>query len=136
MGLVPMNVESVSPRVQQFLRRHIDSVAKLDCLLLLRRESSRNWTARDAASELRSAEGWLEDLLRSLAQQGLLEDLKTTPASYRFAPQNDAQAEDVRALAESYAMAPTAIIDLIYASRSSIQNFADAFRIRKDDSRD
>jgi hypothetical protein len=117
--------------VRQFVAEHIESVAQLEVLLLLRAASDKDWTAPEVARALvtqpeSAAAGWLDDL----AKRGLARE---AGGAYRFdaPPELEPMLDD---LAESYAKYRVTVVALIFAKPSDrITSFADAFRIRKED---
>jgi hypothetical protein len=114
--------------VRRFIAGHIESVAQLEVLLLLRAVTDRNWTADEVARALvippESATHWLNDLA---ARDLLLDD----GDRYRYHPSTD-ETETVDDLAESYAKYRVAVIGLIFSKPNErVTVFADAFRIRR-----
>lgn len=116
--------------VQELLDRSITSVEQLELLLLLHANPDRAWTADAAGHEVRtsthSAGGRLAELVaRRLARE--------TPEGYVFA--GDAAARSaVSELGRLYSTHRVRVISRIFAKPpESIRDFADAFRLRKDD---
>jgi len=123
---------ALTQRVQGFLMAHIDSIEKLEVLLLLRARTEREWTASEVALELRitelSATGRMEDLTAS----GLLISDGGRPERFRYSP---VSSEDVRSIAElaaAYAERRVSVITFIFTKpQSHVQGFADAFLLKK-----
>ncbi len=123
---------ALTERVQGFLMAHIDSIEKLEVLLLLRARTEREWTASEVALELRihqdSAAARLEDLTAS----GLLVGDGGTPEHYRYSP---IRSDDVRSIAELatvYAARRVSVITFIFTKpQNKVQGFADAFLLKK-----
>jgi hypothetical protein len=117
--------------VRQFVAEHIESVAQLEVLLLLRAASDKTWTAQEVARALvtqpeSAAASWLEDL----AKRGLARE---DAGGYRYDAPGDLEAT-IDGLAESYAKYRVTVVALIFAKPSDrITSFADAFRIRRED---
>ncbi|WP_224364399.1 hypothetical protein [Hyalangium versicolor] len=118
--------------VQRFLRVHIDSIEKLEVLLLLRNRAERPWTASEVALELRITEVSSTARLEDLASSELLVRNGETPVEYRFSP---ARSDDVRAISElalTYSERRVSIITFIFSKPTErVQGFADAFLLRK-----
>ena len=73
-----------------------------------------------------------QDILDELKQRGLL---KLTAKGYQFEP-DDALAEAVDLLAEMYNTKPVTLVRAIYDRPAHvIQQFADAFKLRRDEDR-
>ena len=116
--------------VREFVARHIESVAQLEVLLLLRAAPEKGWTAAEVASALviqpeSVAAGWLQDL----AARGLARE---QGHSYRYHPPEDLR-RTLDELAESYAKYRVTLVSLIFAKPSDrITTLSDAFRIRRE----
>jgi hypothetical protein len=116
--------------VQRFLLTHIDSIEKLEVLLLLRGHAGRSWTGAAVAQELRIAEESARGRLENLCSSGLL-SCEVSDA-FRYAPisGNDAQAVDE--LATTYTQRRVSVISFIFSQpMDRIRSFADAFRIKR-----
>lgn len=107
---------------------HIESVAQLEVLLLLRAAPDKHWTPAEVASALviepeLVAASWLEDLAgRGLASK---ED-----GRYGYGPPAGLRGT-LDQLAESYAKYRVAMVALIFAKPSDrITSLSDAFRFR------
>ena len=121
----------LSSEARTFLRSSIRSVWALEALKCLRNEPSRDWTPDALRVELRASELAIQQALAAFRSAGLLgeEDgrIRYRPAS----PETDALVGEI---AFEYERRPIALIKEIYISETQkIQDFADAFRIKKDD---
>lgn len=110
----------------QALTQRIDSVTQLDVLLLIH-ASRRDWSADTIALELRIGPDWARLHLEMLTHRGLL---MREHARYALTPHPDL-APAVDELATLYRTHPVAVITAIYKSEKRLENFADAFRLRK-----
>jgi DNA-binding transcriptional MocR family regulator len=118
--------------VAELIESHIDSVEKLEILLLLRGERDREWTSDQVSRELRRNPSTVSRALGQLAERGLLGG--STAAGFRFAPTDGPMEQQVTRLAETYATRRVSVIQLIVANpMDSVTTFADAFRFRKKD---
>jgi hypothetical protein len=115
--------------LRDFILRHIDSIAQLEALLLLRRNPSETWTARTAATRLYIDESEAENVLEHLCSNGLL---SVSGDSFRFDCQNDDERQMVERLAESYTRHLIPVTNLIHAKPRRLREFSDAFKIRKE----
>jgi hypothetical protein len=123
----------VPEEVAQLIASHIDSVEKLEILLLLRGERDRTWTSDDVSRELRRNPSTVSRALGQLAGRDLLAG--STGDGYRFAPTDPKLEQQITRLAETYATRRVSVIQLIVANpMDSVTTFADAFRFRKKDS--
>jgi hypothetical protein len=119
--------------VRRFVRTYIRSMLQLETLLLLARDGGRWWSAHEVNLEVRSSEDASLAELERLAELALLEtDDAERGRRFRFAPRDPSHRVRVDALHELRAQRYHGLIDLIYSS-SRAQDFADAFKIKKDD---
>ncbi len=128
-----MSDAGLSPRVQRFITTHIDSLEKLEVLLLLRARAEREWTAPEVSLELRITERSAATRLTDLAARGLLVGNGATPPAYRFSPSDS---EDVQAVAEmalAYGAKRVSVISFIFSRPlDRVRGFAEAFVLKKD----
>lgn len=122
--------------VRQLIAEHIESVAQLEVLLLLREHPERVWSSQDVAAELRTAPELAEASLGRLSRAGLVAveiEAEGRPC-FRYLPSTPAAAQAVDQLAAAYATHKTSVIAFIFsAPTDSVQGFADAFRLRGDE---
>jgi hypothetical protein len=122
-------VDDVIPGdVRDFILRHIDSVAQLEALLLLRVNSSETWDAARAASRLYTSEPGIRDILMQLCADGLL-TCKDDVFRYECSPDLEAA---VDRLANVYRLHLIPVTNLIHTKPRRIREFANAFKFRKD----
>ncbi len=123
----------IPPRVQRFISTHIDSIEKLEVLLLLRARAEREWTARDVSQELRITEASAVARLEDLAARRLLAVKASSPPSYKFSPASPEDEQDVSALQETYSTRRVSVISFIFSKPlDKVRGFADAFRLKRD----
>jgi precorrin isomerase len=114
--------------VRDFIQRHIDSVAQLEALLLLRANPDTQWSVAAAAKRLYAAETQIADVLARLCADGFLSYKDDT---YRYNC-GLAERERVDRLAAVYARHLIPITNMIHAKPRRIREFADAFKFRKE----
>jgi len=119
----------ISEDLRDFILRHIDSIAQLEALLLLRRNPNETWTAGAAAKRLYLSESEAANVLEHLCSNGLL---SVSDDRFRFDCQNDDERQMVERLAESYARHLIPVTNLIHAKPRRLREFSDAFKIRKE----
>lgn len=119
-------------RVQRFLMTYIDSVEKLEVLLLLRNRAERPWTASAVALELRIAEASSTARLEDLAASALLVSNGEVPAAYRFSPTHSDDVRAISELATTYAERRVSVITFIFSKpQERVRGFANAFLLRQ-----
>jgi hypothetical protein len=118
----------ISPRVKRLVRA-LGSARAIEILLFLVRISSRSLSASELARELRVGAD-LEPTLEHLATLNLLDVHLGATLRYRLAPATPELTDTVRELASEYDTRRLAILEIL-EPRSSIDEFADAFRLRR-----
>jgi hypothetical protein len=121
---------AIPPEVRRLILEAIDSVPELEALLLLRETPTQHWTPDSASSRLYVSRTVAAYTLEVLTARGFLEE---TPEGFRYRPASAELAEVVGVLARTYATNLVAVTKLIHAKPgASVQDFARAFRLRKD----
>ncbi|MCP3136133.1 hypothetical protein [Pyxidicoccus xibeiensis] len=128
-----MSDAGLSPRVQRFITTHIDSLEKLEVLLLLRSRAEREWTAPAVSLELRITETSAALRLADLASHGLLSSDGATAPAYRFNPSDSDDVQAVAELAVAYGAKRVSVITFIFSRPlDKVRGFAEAFVFKKD----
>ena len=121
-------VDDVIPDdVRDFILRHIDSVAELEALLLLR-ANREPWDVPRTAARLYASQDQIKDVLTHLSADGLL--VKENER-FRYETSGE-QADIINRLAEVYRRNLIPVTNVIHGKPSRIREFADAFKFRKD----
>jgi hypothetical protein len=131
--------EGLSDEVRALLLETIDSIAELETLLLLHRDQAGAWNAAGVAAELRMEPRSAEAQLAALAERGLLRPEGEPPARrWRYGPATPELARAVAALAAAYGERRVSVVEFLYSKPArpvdKLRVFADAFRLREDDS--
>ena len=117
--------------LQQFILKHIDSVDHLRALLLLRSEPSRAWSVMEVGARLYLQPKRADGVMESLRGAGLLH--KDKEGGFHFKPSRPELTRVVEELAALDAERPVTLIKLIYSRPDTLEAFADAFKLRRDD---
>lgn len=121
--------------VEEFIRKRIDSVAQLEALLLIRSDPEAEWSVEVLARRLYTSEKQTLESVERLHSDGLLICKSEHPPSYQYQPSSSELRELVDRVAEAYAKHLVPITNLIHSKpKTRVQEFADAFRWRKDES--
>jgi hypothetical protein len=123
----------IPEEVKRFILVNVPSVPYLEALLLLRKEAGRQWDGKLLAQRVYISEALAKELLQSLhaADIAKLEDEQN--GLYRYAPATDHLVQTVDLLADSYTKNLVEISMLIHSKAGKkAQQFADAFKLRKD----
>ena len=124
-----MAEELIEADLREFIVRHIDSVAQLEALLLLRNEQGAEWNATAIARRLYITEQHAIEVLRPLCETGLL---RLDAGTYRYDGSDDQARNMVDHVANTYAKHLIPITQIIHGKPSRIREFANAFKFRKD----
>lgn len=121
----------LSADARTFLQSAIRSVWALEALKLLRSDPARGWTADALRVELRASELAIQHTLTALRSAGVVVD---DGDRVRYQPATPGIEAVLDQIAVEYERRPIALIKEIYVPETrKIQDFADAFRIKKDD---
>lgn len=118
--------------LREFIAQHVESLAQLEALLLMRNEPAKNWESAELAQRLYITSDMCAGILAGLARQGFIEPVSDGPA-YRYRPRENL-ARLVDELATVYQQRRVAVITEIYSKPvNRVQTFADAFRLRREE---
>lgn len=126
-----MSVPELAPDLRRFLLTSVPSVPYLEALLLLRSEPQRGWDAGQLARRLYISEREGAELARQLRENGVAAP-EPEAGALRYAPAPEL-AEVLERVAHAYAADLVGVSSLIHSRIDRrAQQFADAFRFRKD----
>ena len=119
--------------LRRFILQNIDSVAKLEALLLMRKHAGQDWDPATMSARLYIGLQQATSILQDLSRLSLC---RSECSGYRYQP-GQALSELVDRLAETYASQLIPVTNLIHARNpSNLQHFADAFKIWKNPKED
>lgn len=124
-----MATKIIPTEIRDFIVRHIDSVAQLEALLLLRAHPDEHWTAKKIAQRLYVKDSEIAADLALLCRDGLLTAIDGEYKYGGVTPENRAL---IDGLALIYARHLIPVTNMIHANPRRIREFADAFKLRKD----
>ena len=120
--------------IAQFIAAKIDSVAHLEALLLLRNNPEKQWSVRDLAARLYIDEEQTARLLTDICKQSLIIVVPSEPPLYQYQPSSIQLRRMVDKVAEIYSKHLVPVTNLIHSRpRTRVQEFADAFKFRKNE---
>ncbi|MEX2316737.1 MAG: hypothetical protein WD669_06270 [Pirellulales bacterium] len=121
--------------ILQFIDQNIESIAQLEALLLLHKDSQRQWSADEIAKALYITRDMADSLLVDMGRRGFARLVLPADARYSYQPRDADADRRIGQLASIYQDRRVAVISLIYSRPiNKVQTFADAFRLRKEDS--
>lgn len=128
-----MDQPIIPEAVKRLILDKIDSVAEMESLLLLRSEPDHDWKAPEVGARIYVSESEAVRLLETLSIRGFLtHDQK---GSFRYRPETEELRNTVDVLDVTYRTRLIPVTKLIHSKNkagSSLQKFADAFRLRRD----
>ena len=129
-----MSEGDIPEEVKQFLLEKIDSIAQWEGLLLMQAAPEKTWNGQEIAQNLYISLEETTQLLADLEARGIIESIKgQTPVLYCYRPCTVELEMLIKHAAELYRRSLIPITNIIHSkSKSRVQKFADAFRIRKD----
>src|SRR5689334_7182763 len=129
-----MSDYEIASDLAQFIVDKFDSVAQLEALLLCRANSATKWTVEMVAKRLYISARQAEDVLKRLHVENLVGVDQSEPVRFCFCPGSPELNTLVDRLAEIYSKHLVPVTNLIHSKpKLRIQQFADAFRLRKDE---
>ncbi|WP_229463939.1 hypothetical protein [Massilia sp. 9I] len=120
--------------MRRFVLTSVPSVPFLEALLLLRANAGQQWSGEMLASRLYTSERTAQGLLDELCRSGMAAPCPPPHQHcYCYAPASAVLRERIDGLAELYARHLVDVTNLIHSTLDrKAQQFADAFRLRKD----
>jgi hypothetical protein len=124
----------IPQEVARFILDHIDSIAQLEALLLLRSSPDTWWECKQVAERLYISEENCSPILERQCERGLLLSEKVGGKSaYRYRPKTGDLREMVDRLAYYYSKHLVPVSNLVHAkARSRIEGFAQAFNLKSE----
>lgn len=125
-----MPVADLSPDLQRFIARHIQSVEKLEILLLFFREPARSWPLSEILQQIQSSQSSVNQKIDSLIAEGFVTREKADTFKFQAKPALETQ---VAALDAAYRQRRIKVIEAIFSKTTEeLRAFSDAFKIRKE----
>jgi hypothetical protein len=115
--------------VRDFIVRHIDSIAQLEALLLVRTSPTERWSSATIGARLYVDEAQAAAIITRLQADGFLTGDGST---FHYAASGTRVDVTVGRLAALYTKHLIPVTNLIHAKPGRIREFASAFKLRKD----
>ena len=123
-----MAKQQISEGVKRFIREQIQTVPKLEVLLLLHREPSRSFSLAEVANELGFEYDMAREQLTALERIGLIET-NFEKSKFRYHPANKTLSSIVNRLAVAYPKQRVPILSAILAEEpNKVRRFIEAFK--------
>jgi predicted transcriptional regulator len=120
-----VSTRSASVDLQKFVAQHVHSVEQMEILCVLCDDAQKCWSVAEIFRQVQSSEKSISDCLKKLTANGIVTQ---TTDGYRLAAD---KIPLVSELAEAYRKRRVMIIELIYKPTAPIEDFAEAFRLKK-----
>lgn len=123
----------LSDAARILIRRHIDSVGRLDLLLTLHGDPRVRWSADRMARQMRASQRWSEGQLVALEEAGLLvREPGPEGDAWHFSPRTSELAEAMEDLVSACRLDwPGVTREVVILRPGGADAFSDAFRIRR-----
>ena len=125
-----MSKHHISDGLRTFIKEKIQTVLRLEVLLLLHQQQSRSFSAAEVASELGFETEPAQRQLTALEAIGLVVRSGTDESKYKYRPVDATLRSTVEKLAVAYSTQRVPILSIILAEQPDrTRLFAEAFRI-------
>lgn len=114
--------------IREYITRHVDSIAQLEALLLLRSQPGESWDLLKLARRLYISEPEVSHALAHLIEARVV---TFNDGVFTYDPAPEVR-DLVERVAETYRRHLIPVTDLIHSKPSRIHQFADAFKFRRD----
>ena len=129
-------MDALAPEVMTFLLANVRSLEDLHVLMSCIDAPGRWWDSAGMARETGLSVTGARHALDHFVRRHLLDIRVTGDVRYSFSPADGQLREAALACAAAYRSRPLAVLkSLTEARRAPVRDFADAFRIRRDDDR-
>ena len=125
-----MAKQHISQDLKKFIKEKIQTVLRLEVLLLLHHQQTRSFTVAEVANELGFEKEDVNGQLTALETIGVVVESNLDKHKYRYQPVNEALRSMVDQLAVGYSKQRVPILSVILAEHTDrTRLFAEAFRI-------
>ena len=125
-----MTKQHISQGLKKFIKEKIQTVLRLEVLLLLHHQQTRSFTVAEVANELGFEIEDVNGQLAALETIGVVVESNPDKHKYRYQPVNEALRSMVDQLAVGYSKQRVPILSVILAEHTDrTRLFAEAFRI-------
>ena len=128
-----MSESGFSKELDAFIAAEMKSLEQLEILLLISGNPHKWWSAVTVYEVVKSNPTSVATRLDELTARGVLRKESGTESRYQFSPEDPAVWKIVTELREAYKERPVKVVQAIYSKPpDAVQEFAKAFRVRKD----
>jgi len=128
-----MNSDIIPQNIRDFILQNIDSVAQLEALLIFQSNPQDVCDSETIVHTLFIDKPQAELILNRLLGQGFIIEEPKGSKAYRYQPKSEELVNIAKQVAELYQLYLVPVTNLIHSKpKAKMQQFADAFKIRKD----
>lgn len=128
-----MTGAAIPDELRRFLLSGVLSVPHVEAILQVRSDSTHAWDAQSLAPRLYVRAARAAEVLGDLCEMGVARRIDSAAPAYRYEPITSELIALLDQLEQAYSTQLVAVTRLIHsAEERKAQNFADAFRFRKD----
>jgi hypothetical protein len=129
-----MSEKVFSEELEKFIAAEINSLEQLEILLLLSGNPHKWWSAKSVYEVVKSSIQSVQDRLEEMVARGILRKETDNEVRFQFGPRDEAVWRITTELRDAYKERSVKVVQAIYSKPPDpVQEFARAFRLRKDD---
>jgi hypothetical protein len=122
-----------SNELDRFIALEINSLEQLEILLFVSGNPHKWWTVQDVYNVVKSSLQSVGDRLNEMVERGFLKKESDAEVRYQFAPGDEKVWNMTAELRNAYKEKSVKVVQAIYSKPpDAVQEFAKAFRLRKD----
>jgi hypothetical protein len=122
-----------SDELEKFIAAEINSLERLEILLLLSGNPHKWWSAKSVYEVIKSSMQSVQDRLNEMVSRGILRMETDNEVRFQFGPKDEAVWRITTELRDAYKERSVKVVQAIYSKPpDAVQEFARAFRLRKD----
>lgn len=121
----------LSSELRRFIARHIESVEKLEILMLFFREPAKSWRPAEIFQQIQSSSASINQKVAELVTEGFVTRQKD--GTFQLQLRSPGLQAQVAALDDAYRLRRIKIIEAIFSQATEeLRDFSNAFKIRKE----
>jgi hypothetical protein len=125
-------IDDFPQELKQFIAQHVESLAQLEALLILRQDAQKAWKSGELCQRLYISPDMGEGIIVDLIRRGFA--ARSAGGEVQYHPPSAEADRLLVDLAAIYEERRVAVITEIYSKPvNKVQTFADAFRLRKEE---
>ena len=115
--------------VEDFIARHIDSIAQLEALLILRAFSDERWDVATLSKRLYINEAETASILSGFCLNGFV---SVSGDVFQYACDDEQKRLTIDSVAHTYSKHLIPLTQIVHAKSNKIRQFSEAFKFKRD----